>query len=253
MSSTSGTNSNINKSDKNENIHFLKSEEYLSTEKSIKITEEEINNFSNSDLVIQNQNFMQQINHLTKEKNGLESQLVIIKMKFAELSSSYAEEQDEKIEIKNKYEEANQKVLLKEDLIEKLLKQIEKECYDNNTTHLKKIDPNYNVNNNKYRSENSNFTTRLDNNYNPNNNKNIKKEFYGLDDIEETQDNYMTTIGIHENLSRKSEDFNNNTGYNKTENLQNIKNYKDLKKKDKTKSNSIIGSIKGFFNKSDKK
>ncbi len=191
-------------------------------------------------------------------------------MKFAELSSSFNDEQDAKNEFKLKYEEANQNLLLKEDLIQKLLKQIEKEYTSNNNRNNKnhinnfvnnnntnssplQTEPNFNSKNYKTKTEkNSNvFTSRLENNQFAFDNKNMKKEFYGLDDLDYNDDNYLTTIGINSNLTRKTEEnyYNENDGgYSKTEHMENIKNYKELKKKEKTKS-SIFGSIKGFFNK----
>ena len=188
-------------------------------------------------------------------------------MKFAELSSSFDNEQDEKNEIKIKYEEANQNLLLKEDLIQKLLKQIEKEYTKNSNNNYNNNYSNNNNNNNisrplqtepnisykTYRTEinSSKFSARFENNQSIFDNKNMRKEFYGLDDIDNNDDNYMTTIGINPSLTRKTEEdnyYDNDGIYSKTEHMENIKNYKELKKKEKTKS-SIFGSIKGFFNK----
>lgn len=211
-------------------------------------------------------------------------------MKYAELSSAFDNEQDAKKDYKQKYEVANQNLLLKEDIIKKLVKQLEPNPNDdryrernnrnNNTISSTGNDNNryyfdknnYNTNTTsrplplnplniepsdfkKYKIEqNSNIiSARLDREKNP------KKavEFFGSDDNENYyEDNYMTTIGINPNLYRKTEESldkiceseGNNSGYSKTEHMENMKNYKELRKKEKTKS-SIFGSIKGFFNK----
>ena len=100
---------------------------------------------------------MQEIDLLNKEKNAIESQLVIIKMKYAEISSSFEDIKDEKEDYKRKYEEANQKVLLKEDLIKKLMMQIENEY--SQTSRPIAINPNFNEK--IYRSNNINDKNKM--------------------------------------------------------------------------------------------
>lgn len=239
----------------------MKSEEYLSTEKSNKLTEEDITNYSSGDLSSNknpnqnSQNLMYQIDNLNKEKNGLESQLVIIKMKFAELSSNYEDLMDLKAEIQRKYEEANQKVLLKEDLIQELMYQAEKEYPNENKKKPIEISSNdmddYTYKPSKTIENNHSNYLCTDRNerkgsYQTNTTHGNKREsnFLGDIDVDYNDDVCVTTLGF-EGSNRRSEDF------DKSENVKNAKALKDFKKKE-NKSNGLFGSIKGFF-KSEKK
>jgi len=73
------------------------------------------------------ESLLMQIDLLTKEKNALESQLVIIKLKYAEVSSSFGELQDEKSTLLRKVEELGHKLILKEEVISHLLNEKEKD------------------------------------------------------------------------------------------------------------------------------
>jgi len=219
---------------------------------------------------------------ISKEKNALESQLVIIKYKFAELSSLYGDLQDEKNNLLQKIEEVNQKLFLKEDVISHLINEKSKLNFNqqNENDNIDKYSTNYSyINKSKYFTTNNlinqsndnsnNFSLTQRNSSNQLRTKNIndkdisnyqnyandniiKKIQYNFDESQYSkQTNYNATMNNESHEFVTSGNINNTShstvNYNKTEHQQKLDNYKALKKNQKTKSIGLIGSIKNFF------
>jgi len=197
--------------------------------------------------------------------------LVIIKLKYAEISSSFGELQDENNVLSRKVEELNQKLILKEDVISHLISEKEKfhitpssnsnptkkeelrKIYVTNETPVK-LNPNPNgiayTQRNSFTDMNINKNTNIDYSTYENlaNEKIIKKIQYNFDESQYSKrTNYNTTVGNEYIDSENAGGISNTDVYNKTEHQQRLENYKMIQKNQKTKSIGFIGSIKNFF------
>jgi len=130
------------------------------------------------------QNLLIQVDLLTKEKNAIESQLVIIKIKYAELSSCFGELQDEKTNLQRKNEEFNQKLILKEEVISHLINEKEKLKTVNSTSS----------------SANSNIYNNINDKTSVNDNPNTTREFNSGINSKNLQANYASNNNFNENL-----------------------------------------------------
>lgn len=234
---------------------------------------------------MQNQELLNQVDLITKEKNALESQLVIIKLKYAELNSNYGELQDQKTSLVRKVEELNEKLQLKEEVIKHFLNENFEKTTSNKTTSLsnpsvKKDDlkriNSTNLITNGY--SNNSFTQRASMTEKPfTSNFNhtivessdevniVDKNLKRMDYNNETQQNYKfngyinTTVGNEHLDSLTNRDISNtlsystNNKYNQTEHQQKIENYRSSQRTHKNKSFGFLGSIKNFFTNDSKK
>lgn len=239
------------------------------------------NNNKNLSGEAEQENLLLQIDLLSKEKNALESQLVIIKLKYAEVSSDFGELQDEKTSLLSKVEELNQKLILKEEVISHLINEKEKSQmvnysaaanfssnnnnnFNNNNYHTYS-DNNCNqtmreLNSNNIKNTHSNYDTNVNNNQNENlnfvkfsnsNNKinNSNNNLNTNNGVSFTQRNSTNDYRITKGISDNKNNNNNNIDYSNYENFANEKiikkiqnNFDENQTSKRTNYNTTVGN-----------
>lgn len=167
-----------------------------------------------------------QIDLVTKEKNAIESQLVIIKLKYAELITSHGELQDEKNNLLSKVEEMNQKLILKEEVISHLINEKEKTQTVNQVSTNTNYDRN-NFNNNSVNNNNSNIYHTYNNNSNANH---TMREFSNTNARKSIHANYATNNPDDYLVKINDNNYNNNDiskNFTQRNTLNDLRNGKD--------------------------